>query len=165
VHLGRGIALFLLIAAPVVIWNEIFPTARGQTEAELLASPFARLSLPDDVHALGVDYRHPEYSQGGLMGGTPQLLCAKLTLTFEVRRAGALRDVFIETALAAGKSRDEAEAATRSDVTRPMSVGMTSVRYQEGAERAWVLVSDLPEPFGGRCSAGRLRTYETLVNY
>ena len=162
----RGLLLFLVIAAPVFLWNEAFPTAQGQREAELRLSPFASMRLPEGVRLSGSVYepaRFVDVSAFPFGGSERQLVCARLRQTFEFAGADALRGAFVETALAAGKSRDDAETVMRGQGAL-LYVGTTAIGFDGGEGRAVIRIVDLPEPLGGRCSGGRIGIYPTRVH-
>ena len=154
----------MFIAAAVVVWTELFPKAHGQSEAQLRATSFAQMRLPDGVRLVASVYEPARWSGFDLLGGTPQVLCARLRQTFEVARADALRETFLETAVAAGKSRDDAESVIRAASAR-LYLNSVGIGYTEQQRNATVTIVDLPEPLGGQCTGGRLGTYETVMNF
>jgi len=165
-----GLILFAVIFAAVALWTETFPTAHGRTAAELRATPLGRMATPTGASLISSTFRGAAWAGRGfsLLGATPQVLCAQLRQEYATADPELVRAALIATASASGIDAVDIDAWVQG--RRDLSHDGVAVRYQvaasgTGESRVFITISDLPEPMGGRCTGGRLGTYETLFNY
>jgi hypothetical protein len=166
-----GLILLAVIFAAVTLWTETFPTAHGRTAAELRATPFGRMATPAGASLISSTFRGAAWAgrEFSLLGATPpQVLCAQLRRDYATADPELVRAALIATASASGIDAIDIDAWVQG--RRDLSHDGVTVRYQIaasgiGESRVFITISDLPAPMGGRCTGGRLGTYETLFNY